>query len=303
MTKTIPRGTYGVVLTPFDRHGRIDEEVLQKELVYCLSTKTKGLLLCGSTGEFVYMSAEQSKQVLTIAAKIAGNKKILIGGASATTEDRVADYLNCLAELGYSYAIVCPPYYYPQKDEEILSFYRTIAMKAPEGIKIILYNIPFCAPKISLAIIQELMVCENIVGMKDSSGDMLYLSKVMWASETRRPEFSVFCGQDAVLLPALTLGIQGDMSSLAWIADETISEVMNCYDTGEQKRAELLQLNVISLVEHLDKITFPENYRALAQAVGIPCGLPQRAFFDIKSPEYDNWKEGALKIMQKLRKL
>ena len=303
MTKTVPRGIYGVVLTPFDQLGHIDEEVLESELVYCLSTKTQGLLICGSTSEFVYMSPEQNKQVLRISAKIAMDKKTLIGGASATTEDRVIDYLNYLAELGYSYAIICPPYYYPQKNEEILSFYQTISLKAPSTIKIILYNIPFCAPAISLSIIKELMNCENIVGMKDSSGDMLYLSKVMWSSEVIRPEFSVFCGQDAILLPSLTLGTQGDMSSLAWILDQTIYELISCYDAGDQKRAELLQLHIISMVEHLDKITFPENYRSLAQVAGIPCGLPQRAFPNIRSPEYNNWKEGAHNIIDKLSKL
>jgi len=249
------------------------------------------------------MSPDQYKQVLQISAKIAIDKKTLIGGASATTEERALDYLNSLAEYGYNYAIVCPPYYYPQKSEEVLNFYRTISRKAPSSIKIILYNIPFCAPEISLGIIPQLADCKNIVGIKDSSGDMLYLSKVIWSLYELRPEFSVFCGQDAVFLPSLTLGTQGCMSSLAWILDETLFEIMKCYDSGDQKRAELLQLYIISIVKHLDAITFPENYRSLALAAGIFCGLPQRAFNNIKSPEFDDWKEVAQSIMKKIKSL
>jgi len=303
MIKTIPRGNYGVVLTPFNQQGNIDEEILEKELIYCLSTRTQGLVICGSTGEFVYMSPEQCKQVLSISARIAAGKKTLVGGASATTEERVINYLNCLAELGYEYALVCPPYYFPQKNEEVLSFYKTISFKAPSAVKIVLYNIPFCAPQISLGILPELMSCENIVGLKDSSGDMLYLSKAIWSSKVIRPEFSVFCGQDAILLPSLTLGSQGDMSSLAWILDQTMSDILSCYDSGEQRRAELLQLHVVSLVEHLDKITFPENYRALAQVAGIPCGLPQRFFPNIMSLQFDKWKEDARDIIDVIKGL
>lgn len=300
MINIVPRGVYGVLTTPFTANGDIDEEKLEKEIEYCLSTEIQGLLVNGSSSEFVYMSPEQNKRVLRMAANLVGSQKILVGGVNAPSEFRVLDYLCCIAESGYTYAMLCPPYYYPQKTEDIYSFYCTICERAPRNIKILAYNIPFCAPQIPLEILPGLMEKENFVGLKDSSGDMLYLAKLKCIADTYRPEFSVFCGQDAVLLPSLTLGVQGSISSLGWMFSKPIIDLINSYDTGNYGRAELLQQNIISLVRHLDKIPFPENYRALSQVVGIDCGIPQRSFRSLEPSRLSQWKKEAHMLLQKL---
>lgn len=300
MGKLVPKGMYGVVLTPFNSKGEVDESVLEAEIGYCIATKVKGLLACGSTGEFVYMSPEQNRQVLKICAQKAVGKKILIGGASATTEERVLSNLSSFMEMGYDFSIICPPYYYPQNPEDILSFYLTVSHKAPKGVKIILYNIPFCAPGIPLSILPKLMECENIVGLKDSSGDLLYLSRALYYASCHRPEFSIFSGQDSAILSGLTLGAQGCMSSLSWILHDSVCSILECYDNGEQKRAELIQSHIVGLVDYLSAIPFPENYRALAEVKGIPCGIPQRAFASLAQPAITQWKEGAEKIISSL---
>lgn len=297
----IDGGTYGVVLTPFDENGHLDQSALRKELNYCVNTKATGLLLCGSTGEFVYMDQNQQKDVLRIGMEEAGNKKKLIGGASAATERAVLEFLEYMSELGYEYAMICPPYYYPQSPENVVSFYETISRKAPTGIKLLMYNIPFCSPEIPLKYMERLLQIPNIVGMKDSSGNMMYLSKVMGMVNEVRPDFNVFTGQDSAFLPSLTIGVSGCMSALCWMIDGAVSGIMEAYFKLDLKTASEIQMKIIQLVRHLDAIAFPENYRVLSEIVGISAGKPQRSLYNLNKEFCSQWITKAVELVQTLR--
>lgn len=299
--KEIAEGNYGVVLTPFDTNGNLKEKALRDELQYCCKTHVAGLLLCGSTGEFVYMTPEQQKQVLRIGMEEAGKIKLLIGGASAATERGVLDILNYMQTLGYRFAMVCPPYYYPQSPENILNFYKTISENAPEGMKILMYNIPFCSPEIPLSCFEKLLAFRNIVGMKDSSGNMLYLAKIMSLIDEKRPEFAVFTGQDATFLPSLSLGCSGCMSALAWILDEVDQKICLFYQTNCLYEARILQIKLIHLIRHLDKIAFPENYRVLSEVIGVSAGEPQRNLYNMNTKFYAWWIAKAIKLIEELK--
>lgn len=299
--KKIEKGTYGVILTPFDREGHLEEQALRRELRHCAGTQATGLLLCGSTGEFVYMDAEQQKKVLRIGMEECGKYKVLIGGASAATEHKVLDILYYMKELGYTYAIICPPYYYPQCSENIASFYETVSENAPEGIQILMYNIPFCSPEIPLSHMDRLIRLPNIIGMKDSSGNMMYLSKVMGMVNEMRSDFSVFIGQDSAFLPGLTLGVSGCMSALCWMLDEVLAGVWEAYKKNDMQRASRIQMEIIQLVRHLDSIAFPENYRILSGIIGVDAGKPQRNLYNLKVDFCSPWIARAVELVQRVK--
>jgi dihydrodipicolinate synthase/N-acetylneuraminate lyase len=298
---TIPRGNYGVLLTPFDRKGDIDKKALEEEVGFCLNTSLTGLLTCGSTGEFIYMSNEQAKEVHSIVARVVKDKKVLIGGANAANERMVLDYMYFLNDYGYKFALICPPYFYPQRAEDIIRFYYFIALKAPKEMKIILYNIPSCAPLISLDILKELILLENIVGLKDSSGDLIYLAKALNLANGLRPDFSIFVGQDIALLPGLMLGAQGCISALSWILHRPLNGIVSAYDANNIKQAEKLQKAIIPVIAYIDKIQFPENYRVLARAVNVYCGEPQRIYPELEYGKLDIFMENINYILKELR--
>lgn len=295
------RGIYGVTLTTFDSDGQLNMEALYQELIYCRDTSVKGLLMCGSTGEFIYMNAEQQKKVLAAGMEVAGKNKILIGGASAPTEESVLNLLKYMDKIGYQYALICPPYYFPQTPENVLDFYRTISKKAPPRIKILMYNIPFCAPEIPLQYMEELLAIPYIIGLKDSSGNFLYLSKVMGVVKDKRPDFHVFTGQDACFLPALTLGVSGCISALSWMFDKEENELLESYHQKNLERASEIQMNIIQLVRHLDGISFPENYRILSKVIGVDSGEIQRHFYNLNDVFCYQWIEQMTILVQKLR--
>lgn len=96
----ITDGTYGVVLTTFDQNGKLDIECLKQELLYCVNTSVTGLLMCGSTSEFIYLSPDEFKTVLKLGAEIGIGKKVMIAGVSGGNELAVKNNLKYAAECG-----------------------------------------------------------------------------------------------------------------------------------------------------------------------------------------------------------
>lgn len=298
MEKTLPRGVYGVVLTTFDEQGRLDEAALLQELDHCLATRTTGLVMCGSTGEFVYMAPETYKRVLELGHKAAGGSRLMVGGASAPNEGQALDYLNAMAGWGYEYALVCPPYYNPQTAADIEDFYLHLAARAPAGIKLLLYNIPSCAPGIPAAILPRLMQQPNIVGMKDSSGDLPYFVQAADLARLHRPEFSLLTGQDPGILPSLTVGAVGCMTCGGVVLNHLCAGIIEAFDAGRMDEAADLQLRLARMMRHAATITFPENYRAIARVAGIPCGAPQRHFRSLQPQALAGWNAEMARLLQ-----
>lgn len=293
LNKKLSRGTYGVLLTPLTEERELDMALLEKELSFCVESEITGVLTLGSTGEFPYLNLDQRKTVLRLTKEILKTKRELIAGVSGYTEREVTENIQICHELGYTNAIICPPYYYPQSQNEVLQFFKTISSSSPKDMNLILYNIPFCTAGISLQTLDELCRYENIIGLKDSSGDGLYMAKALQIVNKYRNDFSYFTGQDALLLPSLTLGGSGCMSALSWILHEEIKKIIIMFDNDHIQNAQELQSKVNDLVMHLDGIPFPENYRALASVTSVDCGVFQRYYNALAHENLKKWKKEA----------
>lgn len=296
----IKSGTYGVLLTPFSSEGTVDEALLRKELTYCNGTRTTGLFPCGSTGEFVYMDLEQKKNVLRITMEMAEDK-VLVGGASGATEQEVLHLLQYMASVGYRYAMICPPYYYPQTPEDVLAFFSYISRNAPEDLSLLLYNIPFCTSEIYLSVLEKIMALPNVIGMKDSSGNMLYMNQVINMAAEKHKEFSVFTGQDMTISASMAAGACGCMSALSWIVDEPGAYICKAFRDQKISEVKHVQDKLNRLVVHLSAVSFPENYRMLATAVGIDTGKAQRHLNNLNDDFYSQWAEKTRFLVDDLR--
>lgn len=294
-------GTFGVLITPFDEYGNIDQKSLEKELQFCLRGDSDGLLALGSTGEFPYTNHSQRELILQKSFEITSSRKILVAGASGLTEREVLNNLELIQRIGYEYAIICPPSYFPQGQKEVGEFFKNIAQEADESLKIILYNIPACTAEISIETFEELLEIDSIIGIKDSSGNGLFLSDILSLVEERRPEFSVLTGHDTQILPAIVQGASGVMSALSWILNKEIRTLVDLILAGQIREARFLQFMFNALVRHVNIIPFPENYRALASATGVFCGVAQREYSILKGEKYSQWTQKSQVLVQKIR--
>ena len=108
MSFSLQDGIYGVTLSCFDDHGKFETGLFENEMEYCCKTKIDGIILCGSTSEFVYLSQKDYRDTLSIGAKVNRGRKIMIAGVSGCTENAVLKNMADAFELGYEYQILCP---------------------------------------------------------------------------------------------------------------------------------------------------------------------------------------------------
>lgn len=292
-------GNYGVLLATFTADGLLDYDLYTKEIEHCLTTGLTGLMISGSTGEFPYISTQDNQNLLKIAKDKVGDKKELIAGISGTREIQVLDNIRNATEIGYTLAMACPPYYYPQNDAAVYDFYSYIVEALPPTMQLVLYNIPFCAPSISLEVFKKLLKYDSIVGIKDSSGNMIYFERLIASAKRFRPDFSVYTGQDTTVLPSIMTGAAGVISSGTWMLDTWERKIIQEVNSGDIKKAQELQHWITEILYILDDIPFPENYRALARCLGIDCGVPQRQFSCLKGDAFSDWTNKTKAILSR----
>lgn len=286
-------GNYGVLLSTFNDDGSFCEQAFRKEVEYCSTLPIAGLMVCGSTGEFPYLDEALYRKEMEIAIAGCGDKE-LIAGISAPSDSQVLTNMEIAHSLGYRQFMCCPPYYYHQNDAAVVDFYKYISKHVPSDSILLLYNIPSCTSRITANAFAQLCGIDNIQGMKDSSGDMVFFSQCLSIARHIGKKFWLYSGVDTTYLPSLAAGGAGLISSAAWLLAREEKPVLDCYLAGNMEEAQGRQQDITHLCMTLDSIPFPENYRAMAEAIGIDCcGKPRRHFSCLEGAAYAEWKKEA----------
>src|SRR5215831_9929387 len=174
------QGILPPITTPFYPEGNVYHKKLEANVERYSRTPVAGIVVLGSTGEAILLSDEERRQVLKTARAAAANHKVLIAGTgieSAVETLRLTDYA---AELGYDIAMVRTPHYYKgqMKPANMLAFYRFVADRSP--LPVIIYNFPQATGyDIPAELVMELAEHSNIVGIKESSGDVEKARKIV----------------------------------------------------------------------------------------------------------------------------
>ncbi len=200
------------MVTPLTANGRLDVNGLEHLIEHLISGGVAGLFPLGTTGEGPMFPLEMQTAVCREVVRInAGRLPVLTGISSASPLDSL-ELGRRAADSGAAAVVAAPPCYLPLTDDEIFDFYATLA----DAIKIpvIIYNMP-AATKIKLPVELIVRIAEipNIIGCKDSSGDMDSFQKLLFLFNDRRPDFSVFMGPDALMAQAVASGASGGVNS------------------------------------------------------------------------------------------
>jgi 4-hydroxy-2-oxoglutarate aldolase len=167
------QGIFPAVTTPFDASGAVYYKKIEHNVDRYSRTPIAGMVVLGSTGEAVMLSDEERREVLRISAEVASPEKVLIAGTGAESVIETLRLTEYAARLKYDVALVRTPHFYrPQmKPEALLAFYRTVADQSP--LPVLLYTVPpFTAYDLPLEVILALAEHRNIIGIKESSGNV-----------------------------------------------------------------------------------------------------------------------------------
>lgn len=193
------QGIFPAVTTPFTADGALYHKKIEHNVDRYSRTPIAGMVVLGSTGEAVMLGDDERREVLRISAEVAAPEKVLIAGTGAESVIETLRLTEYAANLNYDVALVRTPHFYrPQmKPEALLAFYRTVADRSP--IPVMLYTVPpFTAYDLPLEVITELAQHPNIIGIKESSGNVEKVAAMVQATRSIKRAATVTEQQQAV---------------------------------------------------------------------------------------------------------
>jgi 4-hydroxy-2-oxoglutarate aldolase len=243
-------GIYPPVPTFFDTQDELDLATLRQHILRLAESSCVGFVLLGSNGEAVHLSESERAQVFATArGAVLGlsgtsQKFSLIAGCGAQSTRATLAYCRQAAQHGMDYALILPPSYYRGRMDTraLLTHYRAVADASP--LPVVLYNMPASAAGIDLDVETIIALSEhpNIIGVKDSSGN---ISKIAHVVALARPTFRVFAGSADFLLPALVAGAVGAVAALANVFPRAVCRVQALYEQEKLEEARILQAQLI----------------------------------------------------------
>jgi len=245
-----PEGIMPALVTPFTEDGKkVDEQALRNLVSKCIELGASGVVPCGTTGEFVNLATEEKKSVIsTVIDQVNGKVKVVAGtGASGT--DQALEMTKYAKDAGADAVLIVTPYYLKPTDRGIYQHYDTIASQV--DLPIILYNIPqVTGLPLPWQMVEDLAQIPNIVGVKDSSGQLSFILAVL---EKVRDKINVLCGHDEVVIGALAAGCSGAILASANVIPDIWVKVHNAIRKGNLQTARELQYKVQKIARIIAK--------------------------------------------------
>jgi 4-hydroxy-2-oxoglutarate aldolase len=236
-------GIYPALTTPFDRDGRVSLSDLKHNIGLYNQTDLAGYVVLGSTGESVLLSHAETESVFVAVRETAGTGKRLIAGTGAESTAETIEKTKHAAELGYELALVKTPHYYKPayKPEVFAQHYRRVADASP--IPVLLYSVPvFTGVALESADVIALSDHPNIVGIKDSSGDVRRVAETIAGTPAG---FQTLVGAAATILSCFAIGARGAILALACALPEKCVALHQLFQQGQWEKARELQLLLV----------------------------------------------------------
>jgi dihydrodipicolinate synthase/N-acetylneuraminate lyase len=274
-------------MVPLDADGRIHEPELRRYVDWLIRQGVHGLYPNGSTGEFVRFTPEERRRVVQIVCEQAAGRVPVLAGAAEANARETLDACEAYAGFGARAVAIVSPFYYRLSPESVYAYFREIAVNSP--IDVTLYNIPMFASPIDVPTIRRLAELERVVGIKDSSGDLAFMMRMIAAIRPARPEFSFLTGWEAVLVPMLLVGADGGTHATSGVVPELTRKMYDLTLARQLDEAMSLQYRLLELFDAmLYSADFPEGFRAAVELRGFAMGRSRQPLSPTQQINRDN---------------
>jgi 2-dehydro-3-deoxy-D-pentonate aldolase len=263
-------------MVPLDARGEINEEELARYVDWLIVHGVHGLYPNGSTGEFTRFSVEERRRIVQIVCAAAGGRvPVVAGAAEGNVRETIRACEHCL-EAGARAVAVVSPFYYKLSPESVYAYFREIGRHSP--IDVTLYNIPMLASPIDVPTVQRLAAeFPRIIGIKDSSGDISHMGRLIAAVRPIRPDFSFLTGWDAALVPMLLAGCDGGTHATSGVVPELTRSIYDAVAAGQMDEAFTLQRTLTEIFDPLIQgADFPEGFRLGVELRGFKMGASRQ---------------------------
>ena len=276
-------GIFTPNLVPLDARGDINEAELRRYIDWLIDRGVHGIYPNGSTGEFTRYTVEERRRIIKIVCEqAAGRVPVLAGAAEANVKETIAA-CELYHDYGARAVAIVSPFYYKLSPESVYAYFAEVARNSP--IDVTLYNIPMFASPIDVPTLKRLAgEFEKIIGIKDSTGDVAFMCRMMNAVKPIRPDFSFLTGWDVVLLPMLVMGVDGGTNATSGIVPELMRKLWDLIQANQIDDARELQLRILELFDTmLFSADFPEGFRAAVELRGFNFGRSRQPLSQTQS--------------------
>ena len=265
------KGVFPALVTPFVRKTEeVDEEAYRRLIRHTLP-HVDGLVTSGTTGEFPYLTREEQRRLVEIGVEEAGGKPVIAGCGASSTQEAIA-LTRDAQEAGAAAALIVTPFFLHPSDKGVYQHYYDIATTV--DLPIILYNIPQVMDRyLPRTVVEDLADLPNVVGLKDSSGNLTYTMELL---EYAGDRIDFFVGHDEVVLPALAGGVSGMILASAQVYPEVWQEVYKLAGEGRLEEARALQRRVQKLSRIFCRYGGGVAVKAALKLMGVDAGVPRR---------------------------
>lgn len=268
------RGIFAAVTTPFEAStGEVDVAAFRRNAQFVLDAPLAGLVLFGSTGEGVLVDRDERSGMLAAARELLDGR-LLLAGAGAESTRATIRLCRDAASAGADAVLVQPPGFFRSlmTPRALLDHYARVADASP--VPVILYQVPvpFRSVDLELPLIAQLSEHPNIIGVKDSSGDVTALREL---ERTCVREFAVIVGTAAVLRDALDAGACAGILALAAIAPHECTEIYRLWQSGEREESARVQATAADLHRAVVGRFSVPGIKAALDFLGLPGGAPR----------------------------
>jgi len=233
------------IVTPF-KNGKVDEKKLRGLIEFQIKNGTSGIVPCGTTGESATLSFEEHDKVIEITIEQVNKRIPVIAGTGSNSTEEAVMLTKHAAKSGADASLQVSPYYNRPTQKGLFEHFKAVA-NAVE-IPIIVYNI---ASRTGVNIEPETLAklaaeCKNIVGVKESSGNLDQMSRI---KQLCGDKFDLISGDDSLTLPLLAIGGTGIISVVANIVPKDVAELVSEFAKGNLKKAQEIHYKLLPLIK------------------------------------------------------
>lgn len=294
----IPEGVIVAMLTPFDENGKVNEPEVRKLVSFLIEKGVDGIFPVSSCGEYVHMDMSERKFLIDIVVDEAKSRVDIIPGTGATCYHQSIELAEYAKQKGCSAVVLHGPYFFKNTEDVVEGHLKKVAESV--NIPIFVYNIPFFANEVTPYIVERLAHFPNIVGIKDSSGNMINVMNLIEMTRKIKPDFKVLVGAEEIMLPALLMGARGCMTTTAGILPEFMTGIWNAFRNGNLNEAYNLQFAILPFIREMKSFNFPQGFKEALDLRGIKMGPPKMNYSKESLSYLSNLKERLKLEMQSL---
>ena len=265
-------GIFPALATSFKNTGEVDLEGVRKNIEFCLDSGCSGVTVLGSTGEAINLDKEERHEITKLAVEICHQcgKLVIAGTGAATTKDAVSLTQDAMDD-GADAALVITPFNNIPNHKGLIAHYKAVCSV---GIPVILYNLPsHTGVDINFFTFQELIEIPNVIGMKESSGNMALMANMIKAYGD---DVTLFTGCDNLTLQIFSMGAKAAILAIANIAPKEVVSILDSVLKNDLESARETYYQILPIADAIsEEENFPATVKAAIDLLGRSVGDPR----------------------------